>query len=287
MIDYKNIKITDFLAEKGYQPSAKKGYNWWYLSPLHDEHIPSFKVDVNKNVWYDFGLGKGGGISALVNYLYKPDSVRSFLRHLANIEPNSCSANAVKMDTAPTFANLVVKDLNNISLLSYLANRGISNKVAKEYCKEVHYANHGKNYFAIGFPNQSGGYEIRNSYFKGCISPKDISVLSQNKTECHVFEGFMDLLSYVMLHGECDAVVLNSVINASKAIDVLNTYNKVYCHLDNDVAGRNATLQLTKSCTCEVWDASSEYTEFKDMNEYLTNGKKGEIGNTVCRGFRR
>ena len=90
-----------------------------------------------------------------------------------------------------------------------------------------------------------------------------------------------------MLHGGCDAVVLNSVINASKAIDVLNTYNKVYCHLDNDVAGRNATLQLTKSCTCEVLDASSEYTEFQDMNGYLTKGNKGEFGNTIWRGFKR
>lgn len=35
--DNKHIQIIDFLASHHYQPTAKKGANWWYLSPLHDE----------------------------------------------------------------------------------------------------------------------------------------------------------------------------------------------------------------------------------------------------------
>ena len=27
--------------------------------------------------------------------------------------------------------------------------------------------NNGKQFFAVGFPNASGGYEVRNKYFKG------------------------------------------------------------------------------------------------------------------------
>ena len=65
-----NKKITDFLQEQGHQPTSVKGNNWWYLSPLRDEHTASFKVDVNKNVWYDFGLGKGGNLRTLVRLLF-------------------------------------------------------------------------------------------------------------------------------------------------------------------------------------------------------------------------
>lgn len=43
-LDYKNIQIADFLAEKGYLPISKKGANWWYQSPLHNENTASFKV---------------------------------------------------------------------------------------------------------------------------------------------------------------------------------------------------------------------------------------------------
>lgn len=49
-----NKKITDFLHGQGYQPVSIKGSNWWYMSPLRNERTASFKVDVNKNLWYDF-----------------------------------------------------------------------------------------------------------------------------------------------------------------------------------------------------------------------------------------
>lgn len=86
MFDYKNIHITDFLAENGYQPTAKKGVNWWYLSPLHNERTASFKVDVNKNVWYDFGLSKGGNIITLASLLFHTDRFSDLLRHLSSIK---------------------------------------------------------------------------------------------------------------------------------------------------------------------------------------------------------
>lgn len=40
----------------------KNGNKAWFLSPLHTETKPSFKVTVSKNTWYDFGMGKGGNI---------------------------------------------------------------------------------------------------------------------------------------------------------------------------------------------------------------------------------
>jgi DNA primase (bacterial type) len=81
-----NEKITDFLQEYGCQPTSIRGNNWWYLSPLRDEHTASFKVDVSKNVWYDFGLGKGGNLRTLVRLLFHDTPIRfkvpSFLLRL-------------------------------------------------------------------------------------------------------------------------------------------------------------------------------------------------------------
>lgn len=67
---------------------------------------------------------------------------------------------------------------------------------------EVRFSLNGKWNFAIGFPNASGGYEVRNKYFKGCIAPKDITHIRQAgepKETCYVFEGFMDYLSFLTL----------------------------------------------------------------------------------------
>lgn len=270
--DNKDLRIIDFLANYHYQPTAKKGANWWYLSPLHDEKTASFKVDINKNVWYDFGLGKGGGLKTLAELLFHPSNFQDYFRHLMIANPMHAMLN-IKKDSGTAFTNVEVKELSHYALCIYATQRSIAWDVAKRYCKEIHYCSNGRRYFAIGFPNRSGGYEIRNAYFKGCISPKDISIISQGHEVCHVFEGFMDFLSYVVLHGDCDAVVLNSVINTPKSIEVLDKYNCIYCHLDNDDAGRNATKQIMDSCRSQTIDASSEYAGEKDLNEYLCKRK--------------
>ena len=56
-------------------------------------------------------------------------------------------------------------------------------------------------------------------------------------------------------------------------------YNCIYCHLDNDEAGRNATLQLKANCKSQTIDASDEYVGDKDLNEYLCK-RKVETVNT-------
>jgi len=285
-LDNKNIQIADFLAEKGYLPISKKGANWWYLSPLHNENTASFKVNVDKNVWYDFGLGKGGGLATLVNLLYHPNNFQDYLHHLSGIRTSFPSTPKTTREGSETFSNVEVKSLANSALLKYLGKRGIAQQVASQYCKEVHYQNRDKSYFAVGFPNRSGGYEIRNAYFKGCISPKDISVISKGNKDCHVFEGFIDFLSYVVLHGDCDAIVLNSVINVPKSIDYLNRYDSVYCHLDNDKAGHDATEQIRILCKGNVIDASEEYGEAKDLNEFLCKRMNSQ-GQVLSCGFKR
>lgn len=285
-LDNKNIKIADFLADKGYLPISKKGANWWYLSPLHSENTASFKVNVDKNVWYDFGLGKGGGLATLVYLLYHPNNFQDYFHHLSGIRTSFPSTPKTTREGSETFSNVEVKSLVNSALLKYLGNRGITQQVASQYCKEVHYQNHGKSYFAVGFSNRSDGYEIRNAYFKGCIPPKDISVISKSYKDCHVFEGFIDFLSYVVLHGDCDAIVLNSVINVPKSIDYLNRYDSVYCHLDNDKAGHDATEQIRILCKGNVIDASEEYEEAKDLNEFLCKRMNSQ-GQILSCGFKR
>lgn len=127
--------------------------------------------------------------------------------------------------------------LSSPFLLTYLQERGINIALAKRECSEAHFTHNGKRYFAIAFPNVSGGYEIRNRYFKGCIAPKEISHIRQSGTAretCYVFEGFMDYLSFLTLRLEnCpkypeldrqDYMVLNSVANVSKALYPLGNY---------------------------------------------------------------
>ena len=79
---------------------------------------------------------------------------------------------------ATGYRQVRIDPLTNPVLLGYLKERGILPEIAREACKEVHFQNKGKWYFAVGFANRSGGYEIRNKYLKGSISPKEITATS-------------------------------------------------------------------------------------------------------------
>lgn len=135
---------------------------------------------------------------------------------------------------ASAFEELRVSPLKNTVLLDYLGTRGIPSDIASRECVEVHYRMRGKWYFAVGFKNRKGGIEIRNPYFKGAVSPKDITHVSHNAVDRRqssvlVFEGFMDYLSYLALkEGQAvpDCVVLNSVANLPKAVDILKVTDR-------------------------------------------------------------
>ncbi|QUB75751.1 toprim domain-containing protein [Prevotella melaninogenica] len=277
----KQIKLQDFLAAMGCKPVKQYGVNLMYLSPLRTEKHASFKVNTEINQWYDFGIGRGGNIIALAELLYNSSDV-SYLIH--QIERNAPSSVSVSLPTVKpitprnSFEHLQVLPITHPALIKYLEERCIDIETARTVCKELHFDTRGKHYFGIGFPNIAGGYEIRNPFFKGCIAPKDIShfYAEEPKNVCFVFEGFMDLLSFMTLRRKendglkrQDYLVLNSVSNIQKALERLSQYDSVRCFLDNDEAGRNAYLQLSKELGKSVTDASTLYNGYKDLNEYL------------------
>ena len=279
--EIKQIKLHDFLAAIGCKPVKQYGVNLMYLSPLRAEKHASFKVNTEINQWYDFGIGKGGNIIDLAELLYKSSDVSYLIHQIERNAPSNVSGSlpTVKPITPQnSFEHLQVLPITHPALIKYLEERCIDIEMARTVCKELHFDTRGKHYFGIGFPNIAGGYEIRNPFFKGCIAPKDIShfYAEEPKKVCLVFEGFMDFLSFMTLRGKendglkrQDYLVLNSVTNIHKAAKRLSRYDSVQCFLDNDEAGRNAYLQLSKELGKPVTDASTLYNGFKDLNEYL------------------
>lgn len=274
----------------------------WYLSPFRQESHASFKVNTERNQWYDFGIGKGGNIIDLAELLYKSSDVSYLIRKIEDNVPNCTSifstsfAGIKEKQQTNYFENLQILPLSHPALMRYLWDRCIDLEMAASVCKELHYDSNGKHYFGIGFPNIAGGYELRNPFFKGCIAPKDISHFYADKPKkaCFLFEGFMDFLSFMTLKRkenpqntglrQQDYMVLNSVTNIHKTIERLSRYDSVQCFLDNDDAGRNAYLQLSKELGKPVTDASTLYNSFKDLNEYLCaeskHSEKAEIKKT-------
>ena len=84
----KQIKIADYLHSLGFSPVKQQGINLWYKSPLREETEASFKVNTERNQWYDFALGKGGNIIALAQELYCSDHVPYLLQRIGEQTPS-------------------------------------------------------------------------------------------------------------------------------------------------------------------------------------------------------
>lgn len=273
----KKIRLVDFLGGLGHHPVIQRGNSVWYKSPFRMEKEASFKIDLRKELWYDFGLGKGGDIITLAKEIYRTDDISHVLRCIedkrAVLKPVTISCPVE--EAAPAFQELKIRPLANRILLAYLKERCIDVETAGKICREASFKRNGKNYFAIAFPNISGGYEVRNRFFKACISPKDITCIMNGRKEtgrCYVFEGFMDYLSLepaFPLWAKGDCLVLNSVSNLPKAFPFLSRYDDIYSCLDNDAAGNNTVMAMREKYGGRVHDLSQEYAGYKDLNEYL------------------
>ena len=286
----KRLSIRDYLSRRGIQPSRESARCGFYLSPLRSEHTPSFKVDYVQNLWYDFGLGEGGSIIDLVMRLENCDCPEAIRRlqddekgntGVASLSPGiyehpviSGTSPVVRPATVPALRILSDASLRHPALVSYLQSRGIAPATAAAYCREMRYTVGGKPYFAIGFRNDAGGWELRSEYFKGCSSPKNITTIDNCSDTVIAFEGFVDFLSYLTLKQpeplRIDAVVLNSVINLPKAMPFLQRHRTVHTFFDNDEAGRQATAQVQQLAPAvEVVDQAPFYHSHNNLNDYL------------------
>ena len=193
---------------------------------------------------------------------------------------------------ASAFEELRVSPLKNTVLLDYLGTRGIPSDIASRECVEVHYRMRGKWYFAVGFKNQEGGalrYVIHTSKERSLPRTSHMSAIIQGIEGSHRYwfsRGFMDYLSYLALKkGQAvpDCVVLNSVANLPKAMDILRSYGQVCCFLDNDEAGKKAVEEIGRQCE-KVIDKAMHYLPHKDLNEFLQERIKSSLADCTKLG---
>ena len=270
------VRIADYLGLTG-----EKEKDFFIQSPFRAEKTPSFKINPKLNTWYDFGIGEGGTILDLIMKLENKDTKEAVkrLRELAG-DTTTSNNNFSFFPQQNTFNNksnnkvidYKIKPLNNKALIKYLNDRKIDCRASKQHLKEIYYKVGDKNYFGLAFSNNSGGFEIRNKYFKGVVGKKDITTIQagEKKKEVVVFEGFMDFLSYLTIKANTnkDFIILNSVALVDKSIQIISRYKIIKLALDNDKAGDIATQKILKHLPGAI-DVRGYYKDYKDLNEYI------------------
>lgn len=275
----KRISIAQYLSEQGLQPIRMKGAELIYYSPKNNEHTPSFYVNPQKNVFHDFsGEGEQGDIIRLVQYLTGCNFMQA-VEMLEIFEPKEMQSfslsgqNYSSTKSSSTVDIISIQPLRSQALINYVTSRKISPTIASNYLQEVHYQIGQKQYYAAGFGNDKGGFELRSRYFKGGTSPKWFTHLSVNGTTAiNLFEGVFDFLSCCQYFNirqlRNPTVILNSLSFLNNVLPILSKFSLINAFLDNDDSGKRA-LERLKTESLNVQDCSHYYHGSKDFNEYL------------------
>lgn len=281
----KRYSIVEYLERKGIKPVRKTPTYAMYRSPLREETHPSFKVDMEKNLWIDYAESRGGSIIDLCMRLEGCTLSEAICRLGQNVSGNTAHSYSSPKNETPicpkqkemasgTRRLISMSDTLPPHLQEYLTKeRCIDLEKAAPFLNCISYEVRGRRYEAIGFANSSGGYELRDNHlFKGTVAPKDITPIFEDMEQpvC-LFEGFMDFLSFLSMKGEVtnQCLVMNSVSNVVRSIHYLNKRNitSVRAFLDNDDAGRKAVQEFVNT-GFKVEDMAVYYRDFKDLNEF-------------------
>ncbi|KAA3597467.1 MAG: hypothetical protein DWQ06_13770 [Calditrichaeota bacterium] len=274
----------------------RRGSELWYCSPFRNEKTPSFKINLETNMWYDFGKTSGmlsggkvvdlllelklGTISQILKILESNYESKTKSNHsLFSFPKQKNSQSAKNILEQKQFKIIRIKPLKNEALIEFIESRKVKIEIAKKYLEEIYFKNlkNEKTYFALGFRNNSKDYEWKNKYLSGVFGKKDFTAFfqSEERTEINVFEGFFDFLAHLSYQDQnlpkTDSLVLNSVSLTKRAILFLekHNYKQVNLFLDNDKAGEEATQRFMALENILVFDRRELYKTHKDFNDFL------------------
>ena len=251
-------------------------------APWRDDNHPSLTVTPNGRGWHDLATGQHGsvidlvmvdhgvGIAGACEILQRANPHFPFPQYNSEYSGGREKGAFTRFDVVP---------LQSRGLFAYLHSRCVNIEIAKQFLMEAHYStkdpDDGRYLYALAYPNDLGGYELRNglkSLPKLSKAPKGITThLTLPNAPLVVFEGFMDMLSFATLCGSVrhNYVVLNSIAMKESAIDVLRSFDgKIYLALDNDQGGEEATRWLLQQLPGAI-DIRYKFAPHKDVNDYL------------------
>jgi len=287
----RELDLVQMLKALGHEPASVRNHDYWFKSPFRTERTASFKVNRNRNIWFDFAEGIGGDMIDF-GVRYFNCSVGKLLEYLSgNSLPNQLSfhPHILKGGASPGFPNspagekkeadagtiIIMGDRPLVadSLLQYLKSRCIPVEVAQAFCRQVDFELYGKRGIAIGFKNDKGGFELRNEHFKASSSPKAVKLIDQGSNSLIVVEGFFDFLSFQALQlnpaPPPNFLVLNSLSFFSQAKGLMDKYKVVNLYLDRDEKGLQCTSKALEWDNTKYFDLGTFLQPGQDLNDWL------------------
>jgi len=262
--------IIDYLDATGHQPQKITGYTYWYQTPfplLVNKQLNRWK-EANDATWYTLSdlciRTHQGTIGELITLLTVPH------------KPSRSDTTA-----EPELGILDLHPIRSFYLLQFLWEHRISLVVAQQYCVEAHYTHQGRPYYAIGFRNDAGGYQLRSRTHRYHTSPQSNTFITHHSKDLILFNDFFDLLTFATFinisNNELpDFLVLQSIDLFKEALPVIDAYPRKHLFLQNNPTGDQLT-RITRQRGNSYINHRSLYKGYTGLNQWVCNIGKAII----------
>ncbi|WP_199120329.1 hypothetical protein [Pedobacter sp. ASV28] len=206
------VTISMLLACLGHRPVKITGNEEVFFNILRNTDTkPTFIVNTQLNVWYDSSTKQNGNLIDFCHAYWPGLNDAEITEKIAkivadcqerqkkeNLWNNKRKRKAVKL---PYYQIEETKPVGcNIELTAYLQTQGLW-EIAIGQMKEVYYyfvdeKGKRKDFFAVGWQNENGGWEVRSKNFSGCLGNKGMTYIPGNSTMLVVFDDFYAYLNW-------------------------------------------------------------------------------------------
>ena len=272
------VCLVDLLARLGHHPVRPNGTELLYISMLHDAGTrPTFSVYKKLGVWYDRGLATGGDLIDFGMAYWELSLQETLDKIVSTIDQPVIKIAETKRKHAHKLPHYQIEQIkepgNNPVITAYLKERGIW-QTAQTRLKEIYYYTEDekklrKHFFAAGCQNETGSWEVRSKYFKGCLGHKALTIIYGSQKQLSVFESYFDYLSWLTEHhADHTVIITNSLALLPQAIRKAKDFTSVHLYFNNYKTGRDANIAF-KLQVPQAIDRSSIFQPYEDYNEKI------------------
>jgi len=290
ILEAKKVDLLSYL--RAHEPDELVRCSGGYCTRTHD----SLKISNGMWMWWSRGIG---GRSAL-DYLVKVKGM-DFTEAVQQIVGDSCLIQPVSSLPTEKEKKLLLPERNasNEKVMQYLTGRGISKEIIQD-CIEAGIIYESLPHNNVVFVGKDDKGQPRYAAFRGTNASRvmgdcsgsdkhySFRLMNPDSRSIHVFESAIDALSYATLiklnGGNYKTESLISLAGVyspgsdgtgrtPSSLEVLLKNNpgieKIYLHLDNDAAGRNATRVIQNNLSHKYKIVDRPLRFGKDINDYL------------------
>ncbi len=205
------VSLSMLLSRLGYQPAKSSGEEKLYLNVLRDtETSPTFAINTQLGMWFDRFTKKSGDIIDF-GTAYWPDLSSDQVMEKISLLCASPQESPVSDERAgrrkrravkiPYYHIAETRPIGcNPEITAYLQSQGIW-EIALGQLKEVYYyvvdeKRRRKDFFAVGWQNENGGWEVMGRNFAGCLGRKGMTFIAGDTDSLILFEDYISYLSW-------------------------------------------------------------------------------------------